>query len=561
MGTLPRYLLDSAARSPEQLLFRSKAVDLSYAEVVRQVAAGARELDAVGIRRGEKIVCYLEDTISLALFLLSCSLRGVLPVPLSPVFSQDYLKDLTRQSGARFVYTTRRDLSRVVSLGRPILCAGVSERSLAEGGLPVVPFSHTNHPLSWEEAVADLDAAARRVTPTSSFLLQPTSGATGKPKLVIRHHAAFARYAEYVGDAVREVLGARRPRVALINELTHAFAGHMFTMGLRLGAELIVPSELDMICSLAELRAFDPDVLTMTPRILRSLASQHRSDLAMSPMFGPSARVLLSAGGTSDPNLVEPLLASGIVPIEFYGSSEASLVALTPTRGWRRGCAGHVVPDAEVRISARGEIKVRSPGVMVGYFGDDELTSLVVDDDGFFRTGDLGSLDESGYLRILGRLRDVFNTPEGSNIYPERIELQLESLDLVDQCFLVGDGRPYVVAHLVLRDGGGRTGFLEPGHNAALYDEVAALVAGINQELEAVERVVAIALYASPFDESVYRQVNVGKVRRDRTAFVSGYHDQTELLYSRDLPKDSPALVPPKERRYRRRVWRESVVG
>lgn len=553
---MSHYFVRAAALDPEKPLFRSAQGVLTYGDAVRHVARGVTELEEAGVRAGERVVCYLDSTIPLGLFILSCGLAKVLPVPLSPVFSKDYLRDLTRQAGARWVFTTPRDLPRAEALDRPVLCSAlwseVPERT-AENGLRIHPVHGPIDDVSFDDALARLQELAREVTPTSILLLQPTSGSTGRPKLVRRHHTAFVRYAQFAGDEVVKVLGEERPRVLLVNALTHAFAGHMFSLGLRLGGEFVIPSRLDTACALTEVRSFDPTVVTMTPRVLRSFAAQQRTEKS-DRYFGPSARVFITAGGSPDPMLVMRLRDEGLETLEIYGSSEASIVALTPAGGWRRGYAGQVVPDARVRISPKGEIQVQSPGIMHGYFGDDELTELVFTEEGHYRTGDMGRIDD-GYLRILGRLCDVFNTPEGSNIYPERIELQVEALDAVEQAFLVGDGRPFVTAHLVLRRPGLAEGFLSPDTHGELYDEISALVAETNQQLEAIERIVAICLYGSPFQESVYRVVNVGKVARNRQAFVRNYAETVEHLYSPDLPKDSPALVPPQERRYTLRVW------
>ena len=555
-ATVSHFFIRAAAAHPERALFRSAQGTLTYGEAARYVARGITELEAAGVRAGERVVCYLDSTIPLGLFILSCGLAKILPVPLSPVFSKDYLRDLTRQAGARWVFTIPRDLPRAEALDRPVLCSGLWSavpEGTTENGVRIHPMHGPIDDVSLDDAMARLQELSTQVTPSSILLLQPTSGSTGRPKLVRRQHTAFCRYAKFAGDEVAKVLGDQHPRILLVNALTHAFAGHMFSLGLRLAGEFVIPSRLDTACALTEVRDYDPSVVTMTPRVLQSFAAQQRTEKS-DRYFGPSAKVFITAGGQPDPTLVLRLRDEGLETLEIYGSSEASIVALTPAGGWRRGYAGRVVPDARVRISPKGEIQVQSPGLMQGYFGDDELTELVFTEEGYYRTGDMGRIDD-GYLRILGRLCDVFNTPEGSNIYPERIELMIEALDEVKQAFLIGDGHPFVTAHLVLRRPGLEDGFLSPDKYGELYDEISLLVAETNRQLEAIERIVAICLYGSPFQESVYRVVNVGKVARNRQAFVRTYAETVEHLYSPDLPKDSPALVPPQERRYTLRVW------
>ena len=398
-------------------------------------------------------------------------------------------------------------------------------------------------------------AYADEVKLEDAFLIQPTSGSSGRPKLVLRSHYGFSRYAQFVGDQARRAFPrGYRPRMLAVNALTHAFAGHMMTMALRLGLEIAVPTDIDIAVALHEVRELDPDVLPMTPRVLRSLARQHmnKDEPESAPLFGERARVLLSAGGKGDPQIFQQLVDGGMEVLEFYGSSEASIVALTPCGGWKKGCAGKPVPDVDFRFSRDREILVRSPGIMLGYYGDEELTSLVVDGEGFYHTGDLGSIDEGGYLRIDGRKRDLFNTPEGTNIYPERIEILIESLSYVKQAILVGDCLPYLTVHIVLNDHESN-GLLDEEKAADAYRSVGKDLSEINDDLETIEQIVAFALYGSPFESDVYQVVTAGKVRRDRPRFYHKYAKPIRRLYSHELHHRSEMLVPPKERRFRKR--------
>jgi hypothetical protein len=347
--------------------------------------------------------------------------------------------------------------------------------------------------------------AARRVRPEDEFMVQPTSGSTGAPKLVRRSHRAFMRYAHYVGQELMPL--DANPRFLAVNALTHAFGMHMLATAMALGGELAVPRRLDTAASLEDVRALDPGILPMTPRVLRSLHAQAQER----PAFGPSARFLLTAGGRSDPALLRWVADQGIEVIEWYGSSEASLVALTPRGGRREGWAGRVVDDTSVQVAVDGELLVRSPGLMRGYHGD----SGGIGEDGYYRTGDLGELSADGFVRILGRKRDVFNTPEGSNVYPERIETMLEALPGVQQVMLVGDQRPFIAAFVV-------------GHLAAADLE------RINRHLESIERVHRVVHLADAFPTSVYAAAGSAKVRRNRAAFLNHYATQIARLYQGD---------------------------
>lgn len=565
MRTIWDYFLASVNRAPHAKLFSTATETITYEAAALRVAHGLEVLTKFELNPGDRVVCYVEQTLPLAMFMLTCAAAGVIPVPISPVFSLSYLHTLTRQCGARAIYTTEELRANVSTLGSPVIV--YANKPDATDGIFGPQTTMTL------DAANALFEGYTRPGYADQFVIQPTSGSTGAPKLVLRTHAGFARYAQFVGDEIAKGwTKPHPPRILAANALTHAFAGHMLTMALRFGAEVVIPNELDMNIKLEQLRELDPDILPMTPRVLRSLLLQYQKAGADrdANIYGPSAMLHVSAGGTGDAAAFKKLRGQGVEIIEFYGSSEASVVSVTPYGGWREGSAGKPVADAQIKVASSGEILVNSPGIMAQYYGERDLTELMFDDEDFYRTGDLGKIDDEGYLRILGRKRDLFNTVEGTNIYPERIEIMLESLDFVEQVFLVGDGRPYMSAHIVLRHPRDRAiedsimvmldsldvwdGFLHADAHGPLYDRSGLELARINQRLEVVEQIVAFGLYLSPFPPEVYKTLRSGKHSRDRTAFAEKFKPQIDLLYSTTLDNNSSYLVPPRERRFRPRV-------
>ncbi len=583
--TILDLYVSAVAEAGGSTLFRDSTSCMTYLQSARRVLQGVKQLRFdVRLRPGDRVVCYTDATVPLALFFLAAGLSRVIAVPMSQVFSIEYLQATCKQCCARAIFTTPALAEKVRHLG-----------------LPVMTFDHatSNHgtwsatrPEIMDEAVMpdaellpSLRNLAARIGIDDSFLIQPTAGSGGAPKLVLRNFAAFSRYARYVGDQIAQGSQSSQASTLLATAFTHAFAVHMFTVALRFRAEVLVPRELDISASLDEVRRLDPEIVTATPRVLRSfLLQSSKSDGGR--IFGPRAKLVLSAGGSADPEMFRRLKSEGVEVMEFYGSSEASVIAVTPYRDWSPGCAGVPVSDVSLKFS-KGEILVKTPGMMLGYYGDLELTQLVFDEDGYFKTGDLGEIDSRGYLRVLGRRRDVFNTPEGSNIYPERVEIKLESiLDSIDSSFLVGDGRPFVTAHIVVRpealgatshepnaqpiDEWGDsvllafgatdvlskrpTSVLDSDEYPELYDLVGSAISRMNEDLEVIERVAAFALYGKPFDDEVYSVVTAGKIHRDRAKFLKTYKTSVDALYSRDLPRDSRMLVPPRERRFAART-------
>jgi long-chain acyl-CoA synthetase len=529
-ATFPAYLRDATLNHPSRALFAPiNCPPLTYATVCRWVASIAARLTDLGISPGSHVVVYHDDTVQAGVFYLACSVAGVVPAPLSPVFSEKYLRRTCDDLATKWVLTTPSVAGRVIGAGLEAMYFGVGPRhGLTGHTLPSGPE------MSLDQALAKLSEASSQVESDSLFMIQPTSGSAGAPKLVRRTHRAFARYAEFVGGELEGI--SAEPRFLAVSTLTHAFGLHLFATVLKLGGEFVVPSALDTAVSLDEVRLLDPVILPLTPRVLRSLYQQ-AYDEGLTPrarIFGPSARALLIAGGKSDAELLRQVEATGIDVIEWYGSSEASLVALTPRGRRRDGYAGRIVDDTSVHIDLDGELLVRSPGLMLGYHADDELTHAALTDDRFYRTGDIGNVSSDGYLRIQGRKRDVFNTPEGSNIYPERIESIIEAFPAVDQVMLVGDQRPYLAAFIVIRPEVlaathvavapmSADAIIEPSAAPELFASVALALRALNQALEPIERVREFVLLSKVFDANVYAATGPDKIRRDRVAFGNAY--------------------------------------
>lgn len=531
--TLIGYLLAGCVEAPDRaFVARPCGAVTTYADGAARVASIGRWLGEVGIRRGDLVACYVEESLPSLYFALACAMRGVVHVPLSPVFSSEYfVSGIVRRLGVGHVFTTPEHRAALLGHGLRVLCFG--ERTQRDGELDTFGDDAL---ISSERAHEALAADVRELTEDDVFMIQPTAGSTGTPKLVLRRHRAFTRYARFVGDEVRDESGAP-DRFLMAAALTHAFGLHMLTTALRTLSTLAVPTQLDTRVDLDEVRRLDPTVLPLLPRVQKALYAR-ALEQPTEPFFGPSARVVCSAGGVAPREILEAFQARGLRVVEFYGSSEASVVAVTSRQGWCPPFAGRIVPDAEVKIASDGELLVRSPGVTDGYVRDDEITRAAFVD-GYYRTGDFAELSSDGRLRILGRKCDVFNTPEGTNIHPRRIEEMLERLTHVDQAMLVGDQRPFIAALIVLSPRrllhappNALHEALEPTLHPELYREVCTSLASINAGLEPIERVARVALFAQAFPDDVYSVVGAGKVRRDRVALARKYASVIGRLYS-----------------------------
>jgi long-chain acyl-CoA synthetase len=163
------------------------------------------------------------------------------------------------------------------------------------------------------------------------------------------------------------------------------------------------------------------------------------------------AQVLVSGAAPVHPDLLRWFHGVGLPIAEVYGQTEGcALATFNPPGAIRIGTVGPPIPGVMVRTADDGEILVKGPTVCLGYFGNEEATKLLVDEDGWMRTGDVGRFDEHGYLSITGRAKELIITSSGKNISPVEIETKLCFEPLISQAVVVGDNRPYLVALLTL---------------------------------------------------------------------------------------------------------------
>jgi long-chain acyl-CoA synthetase len=519
--TVADLFLSALDRFPERTLMREfRGRSWTYREAAQRVAATVRSLGELGIEPGDRLVCYLEDITEAVFMQLACAHRGVITVHFSPRLSAESAAEVVERVEARGLFST------------PALAPALHGR-----GLRLIEPA-----IAWEGS----DAAAREALGSQAaarrsgdiYMYQPTSGTTGSFNLVMRTHAPFLHVAKCQAVGFR----AEEPaRFSWAEPLTHGPGHYDLCTVLWLGGEGVIPSERDAAASLAELRALDPVEVGGPPRLIRSLYKQYLAlgGEASGPWFGPSAKVLISGGGIAELEAHRVAERQGLDVVEVYGMTETGFLAMTERGHWRPGYVGRVLPGAELKVAPDGELLARTPWQMLGYFSDPGLTAARTSD-GFFRTGDYCEVTADGMLKYLGRKKDVFNTPDGSNIHPAHIEQLILDFDWVRQAALVGDGEPFLVALLVVAGvpaaAANVTGYLDPPAHAALYARAAADLAALNRTLARNEQVRRFALFDRPMSDELYKLTGQGKIGRNRKAIQLHYRDELARLYSDAAP-------------------------
>jgi long-chain acyl-CoA synthetase len=214
---------------------------------------------------------------------------------------------------------------------------------------------------------------------------------------------------------------------------------------------------------------------------------------------------------------------------------------VTPPGKARFGSVGPVIPGMEIKFDPDGEILVKGHNVFVGYHKEPEETAAVLDSDGFLRTGDVGELDEKGYLKITDRKKDIIITAGGKNIAPQEIEGRLKVHTLISQAVVIGDKRPFLTALLTLDADASPKWAAEHGLSTAdpaalssdpkVLEEVAAAVARVNKDLSHVETIKKWTVLVNDFSQDAGEITPKLSVRRK--IVLEKYADQVEAMYTK----------------------------
>lgn len=490
-ATLTSLFLEAVERFGGATALRAPRADLtwsriSYDEVFRTARAAASGLRALGVGRGEAAAILSANRPEWAFADYACLCAGVRDVPVYPSLTAPQIAYILRDSGARAVFAEDEvQLAKLMEIRddcpelRHIIVFD-APGEIPDGVLAWRDFVQLDPLGLSEQAFRDEALAAR---PESVATILYTSGTTGHPKGVLLTHAnigsnvgvcrtlldvsetdttlsflplshVFQRMVDYlffnVGctiayardmTTVAEDLKIVRPTVVasvprLYERVYNAVTGATGVKGLLVGWAVSV----GLAHADAVLEGRDPGWWT---RVRRSLADR----LVFSKLragVGGRLRFFVSGGAPLAPGINRFFFAAGLQILEGYGLTETSPVTNVNTfEDFRIGTVGKAVPGTEIRIASDGEICIRGPQVMKGYFNRPEETAEAIDREGWFKTGDIGRIDGGGFLHITDRKKDIIVTAGGKNIAPQPIENHVKLDPYIEQAVMVGDRRPF----------------------------------------------------------------------------------------------------------------------
>ncbi|MFE3546809.1 FadD3 family acyl-CoA ligase [Nocardia sp. NPDC059177] len=445
--TTPQALRHIAAAHPNEPALIDGATRLTWAELLDQVRIAARALIARGIGTGDRVAMWAPNTHHWVVAALAAHSAGAALVPLNTRYMAAEAIDVLERVDAKALFVAGpflgRDRAAELLADGPELGIGTVVVIPVEDGAGSQTTSDTV--LAWDELLAlagevspeDGEQRAQAVSPDDIADILFTSGTTGRSKgTLVAHRQALGVVRGWVECSTLRA----GDRYLMIPPFFHNFGYKAGILAcLVTGATIVPQATFDVPATLALIESARITVLTGPPTIYQTILDHPaRGERDLS-----SLRVAVTGAATVPVVLIERMrddLAFEVV-ITAYGLSESAgfgtMCRPDDDAETIANTCGGPIAGFELRLSEAGEVLLRGPNVMLGYLDDPEATAEAIDAEGWLHTGDIGVVDERGYLKITDRLKDMYITG-GFNVYPAEIEQTLARLDGVAESAVIG---------------------------------------------------------------------------------------------------------------------------
>ena len=522
-SSVPGLILGAVTRhnKNDALNYRSegKWYNIPATEFVHRVENAALGLASLGVRPGDRIVLLSENRPEWSVADLAILSLGAINVPIYTTQALDQVDFILSDSGAKAIFISNRRLYKQM---QSVLAKHRLDRLIffeedvaedVEKGIALSQLEQSGKELAQQRPGA-FDAHLQAVRPDDLATIIYTSGTTGEPKGVMLTHNNFISNVMSIGKGLP--IGPTDVALSVL-PLSHIFERDGFYVFLYCGVSVHYSPSFDQVGE--NLREVAPTVMTAVPRLfekvyhriikkgmsekgfkksvfMRSLqvGQQYgerkdkrkwispqlgiKQKLASKLVFskwregvGGRLRYFVSGGAPLSPALSYSYLAAGIPILQGYGATETCIVSANRPDNNHVGSVGIPFEGIDIKIADDGEILVRGPNVMRGYYGQPEATAAVLKD-GWFYTGDVGYLAKDGQLFITDRKKDLFKLSNGKYVAPQLIESLLKQSEFVSQVVVVGAGRKQPVALIVPDWESLRAALAEAGEDDAPKDRV-----------------------------------------------------------------------------------------
>ena len=502
-GTLTKLFFDTidtyAATKPAALRYKAGGAwhDISYDELLQRVTRFALALRRLGVQRGDRVAMLSENRPEWAITDYACLCLGVTDVPIYPTLPANQIRYILADSGAvAIAVSSAPQLAKILEIRHelPNLKHIIAFDADAKGEGVI---SLADHDASGALAVqagegATLRQDALQTKPDDLATIIYTSGTTGDPKgVMLTHNNIYSN----VMDAIPLLVLGHTDSTLSFLPLSHILErmGSYAVFGG--GATINYAESIDMlVVNLGEVK---PTIVMSVPRVYEKIYARVLENALISPVkkriffwakgvgekvaelqfagkpvsaglhfqygiakklvfsklvarVGGRLRYFISGGAPLPADIAKFFFAAGLPIYEGYGLTETSpVISLSNPGHVRLGCVGPVIPNVTVKIAEDGEIIVKGPNVMKGYYNKPDATREVIDAEGWFHTGDIGEIDADGFLKITDRKKDLIVTAGGKKIAPQPIEAMVKTNKFVSNAVMLGDKRKFAVMLIV----------------------------------------------------------------------------------------------------------------
>ena len=489
-GNLTNLISERAWFEPERIVASRPFGDgwqpVTAKEFEDEIRAVAKGLIASGINGGDRVAIMAKTRYEWTILDFAIWYAGAVPVPIYETSSAEQVDWILSDSGSVAIIVETSVLAEVVKPVMPATCKHLW--SITDNALATLTEAG--------KSVSDDQITQRRnsLTPESLATLIYTSGTTGKPKGVQLTHGNFLAECGNVVNGASDLFLKPGGSTLLFLPVAHVF-GRMVQIG-AITAGLHLAHCGDITRLPADLASFKPTFVLAVPRIFEKIynGGEAKAEAAgKGKIFAKAAAVAIAYSQGLDSKKISPMLriqhglfdklvyskiragmggrveaaisggaplgerlghfyrGAGIRVLEGYGLTETTAGAtLNLTWAHEVGSVGKPIPGNTIKIAEDGEVLIKGPIVMKGYWQNEAANAEVFTSDRFFKTGDLGRLDDAGFLYIVGRKKELIVTAGGKNVAPAVLEDRLRSHPLISQCMVVGDNKPFIAALITL---------------------------------------------------------------------------------------------------------------
>jgi long-chain acyl-CoA synthetase len=460
---------------------------MSCNEFLNEVMVVSRGLIALGVNKGDNVALVSSNRVEWNVMDIAIQQVGAIVVPLYPNISESDYRYILNDAGIKICVVSNLDLATKIThvRGEVPTLTHLYTFDLIEG------YDHWQaiHARSQEITESDVLERMDEVKSHDLATIIYTSGTTGNPKgVMLSHHNILAN----VSGCQEPIPADNNSKVLTFLPVCHIYERMLHYLYMYIGCSIHFAESMDTIGD--NIREVKPDVFSAVPRLIEKvfdrimakgddltgikrrlffwavgLAEEYdvvdrswwynfRLSIARKLIFskwqealGGNVRAIASGSAALQPRLARIFLAADIPILEGYGLTETSPVVSVNSfcRGIRIGTVGPLIDDVQVRIAEDGEILVKGPNVMMGYYNLPEATAEAIDTEGWFHTGDIGMFVEDKFLKITDRKKEIFKTSGGKYIVPQAMENKFKESRFIEQIMVIGEGEKFPAALIV----------------------------------------------------------------------------------------------------------------